>query len=119
MTLGFVHGALSLLVPPLLAPAVRIDSESGNISVRRGLTEQNIGASRLTGIRITAPDFKGVQSLGYLFGSISLQLSLSLDNRESLVLGTLSGKPDEVQSRAQAIAAKLEACLQPFLPRPT
>jgi hypothetical protein len=114
--LGFTLGAFSLLVPPLRAPAIRIDSKSGNITVRRGLTEQNIGASRVMGIHVTQPPLQGHESFSYMMGSIRLQLSLGLDNRESLILGTVSGKPGETQNCAWAIAAKLKASLQPFLP---
>jgi len=114
--LGLILGALSLLVPPLRAPAIRIESKSGNITVRRGLTEQHIGASRVKGIHVTEPPLKGLESFGYMMGSIRLQLSLGLDNRDSLILGTVSGKPGETQNRAWAIAAKLKASLQPFLP---
>ena len=55
MTLGFVLGAFSLLVPTLRAPLIHIDARSGNISVRRGLTEQNIGGGRVIGIHSASP----------------------------------------------------------------
>lgn len=115
IVLGIIIGAMSQLIPRLRSRVIRIDGPTGTVTVVQGTAEERIAATRVTDVRVGASPGPGFQSLNSMFGSIRCDIELDIEHRESLILGTVSARPDRARVRAHAIAAKVEALVRPSI----